>query len=48
MNMRQEEDRLQIGAFGISINSLGNKHHIIQSVERSQMLVSAFEKLWEE
>ena len=48
MNVRQGEDRPQVWSLGTSINSLGNKHHIIQSVEHPQMLVDAFEELWEE
>lgn len=48
MNVRQGEDRPQVWSLGTSINSLGNKHHIIQSVEHQQMLVNAFEELWEE
>ena len=31
-----------------SVNSLGNKHHIIQSVEHPQMMIDAFEELWNE
>lgn len=35
-------------SLGTSINSLGNKHHIIQSVKNPQMIVDAFEELWDE
>lgn len=48
MNVRKDEDRPQVWSLGTSINSLGKKHHIIQSVEHPQMLVDAFEELWEE
>ena len=48
MNVRKEEDRPQVWSLGTSINSLGDKHHIVQSVEHPQMLVDAFEELWEE
>ena len=48
MSVRKEEDRPQVWSLGTSINSLGDKHHIVQSVEHPQMLVDAFEELWEE
>lgn len=48
MNVRKEVDRPQVWSLGTSINSLGDKHHIVQSVEHPQMLVDAFEELWEE
>ena len=48
MNVRKDEDRPQVWSLGTSINSLGKKHHIIQSVEHPQMLVDAFEELWKE
>lgn len=35
-------------SLGTSINSLGNKHHIIQNVKNPQMIVDAFEELWDE
>ena len=48
MNVKKDEDRPQVWSLGTSINSLGKKHHIIQNVEHSQMLVDAFEELWKE
>lgn len=35
-------------SLGTSLNSLGNKHHIIQSVENPRLIVDAFEELWDE
>lgn len=37
----------KVWSLGTSINSLGMKHHIIQSVEHPQMIIDTFEKLWE-
>lgn len=36
----------KVWSLGTSINSLGNKHHIIQRVKNPQMIVDAFEELW--
>lgn len=33
-------------SIGTSINSLGKKHHIIQSVEHPQLIIDTFEALW--
>lgn len=40
--------KTRVWSLGTSVNSLGQKHHIIQSVEHSQMIVDAFEELWQE
>lgn len=35
-----------VWSIGTSINSLGKKHHIIQSVEHPQLIIDTFEELW--
>lgn len=44
----KDEEKPRVWSLGTSINSLGNKHHIIQNVEHPQMIVDAFEELWNE
>ena len=44
----KEDEKPRVWSLGTSINSLGNKHHIIQSVENPRMIVDAFEELWDE
>lgn len=46
MNLHKGYGRPQVWSLGTSVNSLGAKHHVIQSVEHPQMLVDAFEELW--
>lgn len=44
----KEDGEPKVWSLGTSINSLGNKHHIIQIVRNPQMIVDAFEELWDE
>lgn len=44
----KDDEKPRVWSLGTSINSLGNKHHIIQNVEHPQMIVDAFEELWDE
>lgn len=44
----REGEKPRVWSIGTSINSLGKKHHIIQSVEHPQIIVDAFEELWDE
>ena len=44
----KENEKPRVWSLGTSINSLGKKHHIIQSVEHPQIIVDAFEELWYE
>lgn len=44
----KEDEKPRVWSLGTSINSLGNKHHIIQCVENPRMIVDAFEELWDE
>lgn len=48
MNLSEDSREPQVWSLGTSVNSLGKKHHVIQSVEHPQILVDAFEELWEE
>ena len=43
-----EKEKPKVWSIGTSINSLGNSHHIIQEVQHPQMIVDAFEELWDE
>lgn len=38
--------KARVWSLGTSVNSLGKKHHVIQSVEHPQMIVDTFEELW--
>ena len=42
-----EEEPPLVWSLGASINSVGYKHHIIQKVLHPQMIVDAFEELWD-
>lgn len=42
------DKKARVWSLGTSVNSLGNKHHVIQSVEHPQMIVNTFEELWNE
>lgn len=44
----KKDEKPRVWSLGTSINSLGKKHHIIQSVEHPQIIVDAFEELWDE
>jgi hypothetical protein len=46
MVLRSDREKPCVWSLGTSINSLGEKHHIIQSVEHPQMIVDTFEELW--
>lgn len=48
MVLNLNQDTSSVWSLGTSVNSLGNKHHIIQSVEHPQMMIDAFEELWNE
>ena len=48
MVLNLDQDTSSVWSLGTSVNSLGNKHHIIQSVEHPQMMIDAFEELWNE
>ena len=43
-----EKEKPRVWSIGTSFNSLGKSHHIIQEVQHPQMIVDAFEELWEE
>lgn len=42
-----EKEKPLVWSLGASINSVGSKHHIIQKVLHPQMIVDAFEELWD-
>jgi hypothetical protein len=42
------DEKARVWSLGTSVNSLGNKHHVIQRVEHPQMIVDTFEELWNE
>jgi len=42
-----DEGKPQVWSLGASINSIGKNHHIIQKVSDPQIIVDAFEELWE-
>lgn len=44
----KDGEKPRVWSLGTSINSLGNKHHIIQNVEHPQMIIDTFEELWNE
>lgn len=48
MVLGEDQDQPLVWSLGTSVNSLGNKHHIIQSVEHPQVIVDTFEELWGE
>ena len=48
MVLNLDQDTFFCAGHCTSVNSLGNKHHIIQSVEHPQMMIDAFEELWNE
>lgn len=48
MVLDENQDQPFVWSLGTSVNSLGNKHHIIQIVEHPQMIVDTFEELWDE
>lgn len=37
----------QVWSLGTSVNSIGTRHHILQQVSHPQMVVDAFESLWD-
>ncbi|MCD7752539.1 MAG: hypothetical protein LUI10_12545 [Lachnospiraceae bacterium] len=37
----------QVWSLGTSLNNLGARHHVIQSVEHPQMIIDSFEQLWD-
>lgn len=43
----REDEEPRVWSLGTSINSLGKKHHIIQNAEHPQIIVDAFEELWD-
>ena len=45
--IQNEKEKPQVWSLGTSFNSLGNSHHIIQEVRHPQMIVDAFEELWD-
>lgn len=45
--IQNEKEKPRVWSLGTSFNSLGNSHHIIQEVRHPQMIVDAFEELWE-
>ena len=42
------ESEAMVWSLGISVNSLGKDHHILQKVSDGQLIVDAFTELWEE
>jgi len=42
-----DEGKPQVWSLGASINSIGKNHHISQKVSGPQIIVDAFEELWE-
>lgn len=45
--IQNEKEKPRVWSLGTSFNSLGNSHHIIQEVRHPQMIVDAFEELWD-
>ena len=45
--IQNEQEKPKVWSIGTSFNSLGNSHHIIQEVRHPQMIVDAFEELWD-
>lgn len=45
--MINDDGKSKVWSLGTSINSLGKKHHIVQEVQHPQMVIDAFEELWE-
>lgn len=41
-----DKEKPQVWSLGASVNSIGKHHHIIQKVLHPQMIVEAFEELW--
>ena len=48
MLLPADKRKTSVWSIGTSINSLGKKHHIIQSVEHPQLIVDTFEALWKD
>lgn len=48
MVLDSDQNKPSVWSLGTSVNSLGKKHHIIQSVEHPRMMIDAFEELWNE
>lgn len=38
----------RVWSLGTSVNSIGKKHHVIQSISHPQLLIDAFEDLWKD
>ena len=43
-----ENEKPMVWSLGTSVNSVGDRHHIIQEVNNPQNIVDAFEALWDE
>ena len=43
----REHKTPEVWSLGTSVNSIGTSHHILQKVSHPQMVVDAFEKLWD-
>ncbi len=41
-------DKPKVWSLGISVNQLGQSHHILQEVKNAQHILDAFDKLWNE
>ena len=41
-------NKTRVWSLGISVNSLGKKHHIIQIVEAPELIADMFQKIWNE
>jgi len=45
---KSDERAALVWSLGTSVNSLGKEHHILQRVDNGQLVVDAFEELWEQ
>ncbi|MFK5894620.1 MAG: VPA1262 family N-terminal domain-containing protein [Pseudomonadota bacterium] len=39
-------DKVKVWSLGTSVNSLGNKHHILQEIKNARHILDAFNELW--
>ena len=46
--MKYNINKTRVWSLGISVNSLGKKHHIIQIVEAPELIADMFQKTWDE
>ena len=44
--LKYNVNKTRAWSLGISVNSLGNSHHIVQIVEAPELIADMFEKIW--